>query len=692
MSTSICDFSASGPSFHGDVLTGAGSGPCEAAAGDSAPGASAFGQAFAKKLADLAAQRSPSGGSETCDGSQAGAEASAEASVRQKLAAQIAPAALDGDDGVEESTTGTQLSPALSALTADGTDPGAWAAQAAVAAVAAVSGLQTAGILGASQAPSSASGLTTVAVSPGLNVIQPAQSELDGQSLVAFARAQGLDDRAVQWLFGQEVKTQDGAQEPTSPGVSGPVAAAGSTSALATAALNAVSLTSVSQPLGAGSSPQAAVAMAAQSQAQAQAQLMAQAEGAAQGTQSRNTQGLLTPQALAAQAAQAVQSAMASGVNAQNGSPAVTGGVAGGVTGGMTAGAAGGSATQAQQAVQALNWLRDAAAGGSAALWGGATPHASINASMPGRGAMSSPADPLAAIFNVSKSLLIQNQRAGATSASSTASARATAPGARVTHATLDLVSSLDPELVEWLEVRATASASSGPAARLKNSNAGSTSFEGGAARVLAQWAKSDPSIPAADASSAIGPSGSPPGSPSGSPFGSTAPSSLATTSAAARTLQSGLEGQLAHAQDRAQRLADRLGEAVGQRILTELEKGNWHLNLKLRPESLGSIDIEMRMQAGQLNAQFTAHQALTRDLISDGLNRLKDTLAQMGMNVAQMNVNGGRSQQRGGDSTPRSSQGVRAPEATSNNQEADATTPSLRPSLRSGSGWDMLV
>ena len=214
MSTSICDFSASGPSFHGDVLTGAGSGPCEAAAGDSAPGASAFGQAFAKKLADLAAQRSPSGGSEACDGS----EASAEASVRQKLAAQSAPAALDGEDGVEESTTGAQLSPALPALTADGTDPGAWAAQAAVAAVAAVSGLQTAGILGASQAPSSASGLTTVAVSPGLNVIQPAQSELDGQSLVAFARAQGLDDRAVQWLFGQEVKTQVGAQEPTSPG------------------------------------------------------------------------------------------------------------------------------------------------------------------------------------------------------------------------------------------------------------------------------------------------------------------------------------------------------------------------------------------------------------------------------------------------------------------------------------------
>ena len=283
----------------------------------------------------------------------------------------------------------------------------------------------------------------------------------------------------------------------------------------------------------------------------------------------------------------------------------------------------------------------------------------------------------MAAVFNVSKSLLQQTQKLGASSA---ASARTGTAGARVTHGTLDLSSSLDPELVEWLEVKATGGAASGAAGRLRNSNAVASSFEGGAARVLAQWAKSDPSASATETPTPT------------LTAGASSSTSLAAANTAFRATAAGLEGQLAHAQERAQRLADRLGEAVGQRMLTELEKGNWHLNLKLRPESLGSIDIEMRMNAGQLNAQFTAHQAATRDLISDGLNRLKDTLAQMGMNVAQMNVNGGRSQQRGGDSTPRSSQGVRAPEATSNNQEADAKNPSLRPSLRSGNGWDMLV
>lgn len=273
MSTSISDFSASGPSFHAEMLAGASSGPSEAVAGDSSPGSSAFAQAFAKKLADLAAQRSPSGGADACGAS--------DATVRQEVAGENAQAALDTEEGVEESTTVPQLSPSLMV---DGADPSAWAAQAAVAVVASLPGATAAltgsGIVGLSGIPSSSSGLTTVAVSPGLNVIQPAQSELDGQSLVAFARAQGLDDSAVQWLFGQEFKTQDKTQELTSPTVSGPGTAAPSTTALASSALNAISLTSVSEALGAESAPQAGVAMAAQ--LQAQAQLTAQAEGGCQ--------------------------------------------------------------------------------------------------------------------------------------------------------------------------------------------------------------------------------------------------------------------------------------------------------------------------------------------------------------------------------------------------------------------------
>ena len=689
MSTSICDFSASGPSFHADVLTGASSGPSEAGAGDSAPGSSSFSQTFAEKLADLAAQRSPSGDADACGAS--------DAAVRQEVAA-VAPDGAGDDPAGENTSVALDMEEGAEGAIS-GMDPSTWAAQAAVAAVA---GLQSAGSAltapGAAQALSSSWGLTTVAVSPGLNVIQPAQSELDGQSLMAFARAQGLDDRAVQWLFGQEVNAQELAVS-SAPTAASALAASSTTSALTTLpalTANPQILMSGAGALDAGSPAQAGTAVAAQLQAQVEAQ----AEGATRGSLSGSLSGPpsgsfsasadamvlakaafeAASEAASKAASDAAPGAKATDVNASMASrdslaaAAVANNSANGFNSLQGAGAGpGGMPAQVQQAAAALNWLRDTTSGGSAALWGGGSTRTLVS----GNGVSPSPTDPLAAVFNVSKSLLQQTQKLGA---SSTASARTGAAAARVTHGTLDLSSSLDPELIEWLEVKAAGGVASGAAGRLRNSIAGASSFEGGAARVLAQWAKSDPSASATETPTPT------------LTAGASSSTSLAAANTAFRATAAGLEGQLAHAQERAQRLADRLGEAVGQRMLTELEKGNWHLNLKLRPESLGSIDIEMRMNAGQLNAQFTAHQAATRDLISDGLNRLKDTLAQMGMNVAQMNVNGGRSQQRGGDSTPRSSQGVRAPEATSNNQEADAKNPSLRPSLRSGNGWDMLV
>lgn len=101
------------------------------------------------------------------------------------------------------------------------------------------------------------------------------------------------------------------------------------------------------------------------------------------------------------------------------------------------------------------------------------------------------------------------------------------------------------------------------------------------------------------------------------------------------------------------QNLAEKMGQAVGQRILSEIEKGQWHLKLSLRPATLGHIEVEMRMRSGELDAVFTAPQAVTRELLQDGLSKLKDTLNQMGMDVASMLVGDGQKQKRGGDSTP---------------------------------------
>jgi flagellar hook-length control protein FliK len=101
------------------------------------------------------------------------------------------------------------------------------------------------------------------------------------------------------------------------------------------------------------------------------------------------------------------------------------------------------------------------------------------------------------------------------------------------------------------------------------------------------------------------------------------------------------------------QNLADKMGQAVGQRILSEMEKGQWHLKLQLRPATLGHIEVEMRMRSGEFDAVFTAPNATTRDLLQDGMGKLRETLAQMGMDVAKIHVGNGQTGQSGGDSTP---------------------------------------
>ena len=104
---------------------------------------------------------------------------------------------------------------------------------------------------------------------------------------------------------------------------------------------------------------------------------------------------------------------------------------------------------------------------------------------------------------------------------------------------------------------------------------------------------------------------------------------------------------------DQYQQLSQRLGEALGQRLAAQIARGNWNVELTLKPQDLGNIEIKLNMKQGNLEASFNASEAMTRDLIVDGLPRLKETLAQSGMEVAQVNVNVRQDGQNGGNSTP---------------------------------------
>ncbi len=138
------------------------------------------------------------------------------------------------------------------------------------------------------------------------------------------------------------------------------------------------------------------------------------------------------------------------------------------------------------------------------------------------------------------------------------------------------------------------------------------------------------------------------------------------------------------------QDLADKLGKAMGERLQEQLERGEWKLQLKLNPAHLGRIDVELEMSSNGLDAIFKTDNQLTRELIAQGMNKLKDSLAESGMTVANVWVNSENQRGSGGNSTSRQN--------TDSDKQASAPVSDVKAAesrvkeLRSSDAWDTLA
>lgn len=153
-------------------------------------------------------------------------------------------------------------------------------------------------------------------------------------------------------------------------------------------------------------------------------------------------------------------------------------------------------------------------------------------------------------------------------------------------------------------------------------------------------------------------------------------------------------QGDKAQLTDRAgqiQDLAHKLGQALGERLQEQMERGQWRMNLKLNPGHLGQIDVELDMHAGGLDAVFRTENMLTKELITQGMSKLKDSLAQSGTAVADVWVNSESKRESGGNPTPQRFSGNTGPEI-----QADAAQPVQQASRivekRSADEWDTLA
>ena len=138
------------------------------------------------------------------------------------------------------------------------------------------------------------------------------------------------------------------------------------------------------------------------------------------------------------------------------------------------------------------------------------------------------------------------------------------------------------------------------------------------------------------------------------------------------------------------QQLADKLGQAMSERLQDQIDKGQWRMHLKLNPGHLGSIDVELDMHSGGLDALFKTDNTLTRELITQGISKLREGLTQSGMAVASVWVNSDSQRESGGNSTPRQNNFAKS-KAGDKSPELSAVALTHK-EVRSADGWDTLA
>ena len=137
-------------------------------------------------------------------------------------------------------------------------------------------------------------------------------------------------------------------------------------------------------------------------------------------------------------------------------------------------------------------------------------------------------------------------------------------------------------------------------------------------------------------------------------------PPQNAAPAAAAHSPQTPADTARAVFQERAEQtqlLADRMGQALANRLISQIERGQWKLQMRMQPAALGRVEVALDMHAGGLDAVFSTDNALAKDLLGQGAQRLRDALTQSGTTVASVTVHADARGQSGGNSTPQKRQ-----------------------------------
>ena len=119
--------------------------------------------------------------------------------------------------------------------------------------------------------------------------------------------------------------------------------------------------------------------------------------------------------------------------------------------------------------------------------------------------------------------------------------------------------------------------------------------------------------------------------------FGQSLPrQALATSPSAASNTQNAAQVKMSEVYDQ---LSDKMATEMAARMHKQLSDGEWKMKFGLRPAHLGGVEIQLEMKDGKLNAMIQADNPLTRDLLQNSSQRLRDALENFGIQAGQVQI-----------------------------------------------------
>jgi flagellar hook-length control protein FliK len=119
-------------------------------------------------------------------------------------------------------------------------------------------------------------------------------------------------------------------------------------------------------------------------------------------------------------------------------------------------------------------------------------------------------------------------------------------------------------------------------------------------------------------------------------------------------------------------------GQAVGAQIAWFVSQNISAASIRLNPQHLGPLEMEVTMDGDRASVSFTSQQGLVREALESSIPRLREMLSENGLNLVNVNVSQHGNSRQDGQSTPGSRQGAGVA-----NDEGGTNEPAASPGIR---------